>query len=757
MIVAEKRWARPDALAKVTGEALYTADLRVPGMLHAAFVYPPHVHARIRAIDAIEAERIPGVYAVVTQRDVPLERYGMLIQDRTLFAHEIVRFEGEIVAGVAAATPAIARQAAALIRVDYDPLDPVLDPEVALLADGALVHADWLQYESLPVVRDGNACAHPKIVKGDVERGLAEADEIITERYTADVTHPAPIEPHAVLAQWDGDELTVHSSTQVPFTVRAGVAKMLRMPERNVRVVVSCLGGGFGGKCDMHFEAHVAVLAKKAGRPVRLVLDRREEFVATDMTRHGITVELTTGVMRTGEIVARKARIVLDGGAYAGHTPAIADIATMIAAGPYRIPNLHIEAQAVYTHRTPAGSTRGPSGPQVCWALEQHTDVVAERIGLDPVGFRLQNVVVDGDEGPTGQIHDGVAIKGCIERAAELIDRRRECEPGEGVGLSCGWWFSFPLPSGASLKIDGDGGVTIITGAQENGSGAVMGLALIVAKELGIDPSDVAISYQDTGIAPYDWGSGGSQTTFNNGRAVVGAAHEVRRQLFELAEGELEAAAADLELAEGQVRVIGSPDKAVAISALAQKAFGMGKLVAAIASPVAPAAPEYQAATCVGRVFMQSFAAPSFFCHAARVHVDADSGVVRVLEVVTVHDVGHIVNPAGAIGQIEGGVVHGLGIALSEGTVFQNGRQANANLLDYKLQTIADAPAIHVEFVNAHAPNGGPYGAKGVGEPPVVPTAGAVANAIADATKTRVRRLPMTPVRVWDALREAHV
>lgn len=747
-----RRFVRPDGVAKVTGQASYTADLQLTGMLHAAFRYSDHAHARVVAVETTAAERLPGVLAVITQRDVPAERHGVLVRDRPLFADGVVRFEGDIVAAVAATTPAIAHEASRLIRVEYEPLPEILDAEAALEEGAPLVHAEWEQYDALPGVRHGNVCSHPQILKGDVGQALADAEVVVEERYEADVSHPVPIEPHAVVAQWEGDKVTIWTTSQVPFAARGGVAQMLRIPESSVRVIVPHLGGGFGGKCEFHFEAHIAALARKAGRPVRLVLDRREEFVATDMTRHGMSIGVTTGARRDGTIVARRVRVVLDAGAYSSHSPAIADVATMIAAGAYRIPNLHVEVLAVYTNRTPAGSTRAPSGPQICWAIEQHTDVLAEKVGLDPIEFRRRNLVEDGDEGPTRQILDSVGARECLERAAELIGWEDGREPDEGVGVACGWWFSNPMPSGAYLKLNQDGSATVITGAQENGSGAVMGLPLLVASELGIEPEKVSLRYQDTDGAPWDLGSAGSQTTFNNGRAVLHAADLIRQRLLDLAEDELEAGRDDLELVEGQVRVRDAPETSVDIQALAQKAFLAGELLVASGAPPAPAAPQHDPSTCEGRLFMPSFAAPSFFCHAVRVKVDRETGVVRVLDAAAVHDIGRVVNPTGALGQVEGGVVHGLGIALTEGTVFHGGRQANPNLLDYKLQTVADVPNVVVDFVGRPAAAGGPYGAKGAGEPPVVPPAGAAANAIAQATGVRLRRLPMTPVRLWGAL-----
>src|SRR5689334_14698187 len=718
-------------------------------MLHAKFRYADHPHARITRLDTTRARELPGVFAVITHAEVPDVRYGAFVQDRTLFAKDVVRFEGEIVAAVAALTPEIAARAAELVEVDYEPLPVVNDPEQALADDTVLVHEGWQGYEAAEeVVRDGNDCSRSTIVKGDADQGMAEADVVVRERYVADMSHAVPIEPHAVVAQWQGDKVTVWSSTQVPFIARSGVATTLDMPEADVRIIVPHLGGGFGGKCEFHFEAQVAALARAAGRPVRLVFSRREEFIAPDHRREGQVLELETGVKRDGTLVARRARLVLDNGAYSADAPFFPQLAAMMAVGPYRIPNLFIDASLAYTNRMPSGSVRAPTAPQACWAVEQHMDAVAEAIGLDPVELRRRNVVHEGDEGPAKQVFGPIGAAEALDRAAEMIEYGRDLPDGEAIGVALGWWPSFGMPSGAHIKINGDGSGTILTGAQECGTGAVMALPLLAAQVLGMRPEQFTVVYQDT-----DAGASGSQTTVNNGRAVMQAAGDIREQLLDMAEEELEAARADLELADGQVRVKGSPTKSVDISALAEKAHG-DKLLLGRGSGSPPATPPSDVSGCTGRLGMESWVGPTFMAHAVRVRVDRETGVARVMEVAAAHDSGTVVNRPGANGQVEGGVVMGIGMALSEGTqVGDDGRQLNPYLLDYKLQTASDAPPIAVEWIEVPDANAGPNGAKGVAEPPCVPTPGAVANAIAKVIGARVDRLPMTPARVWEAVR----
>lgn len=371
---------------------------------------------------------------------------------------------------------------------------------------------------------------------------------------------------------------------------------------------------------------------------------------------------------------------------------------------------------------------------------------------MDPVSFRMANLLDEGDEGPTGVV-TAVGVKECLRLAAERIGWDGTRAPGEGVGVSVGWWGNYPMASAATVSVNVDGSLTVVTGANENGSGATVGLGVLAARELSLEPGQVSLVYQDTDAAAPDHGSGGSQTTFNNGRAVVQAAIQVRERLLELAADDLEANPKDLVLVDGAFRVNGVPDKVVTIAELALKASFAGEYVTASAAP----RPQDTAAADIGpsqgRVALRSFHAPSFFAHAARVRVDADTGTVRVPRVAAVHDFGTVINPAGATGQVTGGVVHGLGIALLEGSLFdEQGRITNAHLLDYKLMTASDAPEMTVDFVDCPSRDGGPHGLKGVGEAPAIGTAAAVANAIRSATGKVLTQLPMTPERVWSAL-----
>ncbi len=747
---------RPDGRPKVTGSGRYVADLTVAGMLHGAFRFAGVPHARIRRLDTTVARAFPGVFAVITSADVGTERHGMYVADRTLFAHEVVRWEGEVVAAVAARTAAIARQAAALIEIEYELLPAVFDMEDALGDSSPLVHQDWATYQvNGDVVRDRNEATKCAITKGDPDGAFASAAHVVRSRYVADGSQPTPMEPRAILAEWAGAEVTIHSSTQVPFPARSHVAKALHMPESAVRVIVPLLGGGFGGKCEPHFEPQVAALARAAGRPVKLVFNRTEEFLAPDHRRERMVLELESGVTVDGTLLARRARVLIENGAYSADEPVSAQFAAHFAVGPYRIPNVDVRTHLIYTNTQPTGSVRAPSAPTVCWALEQHLDEVASVVGVDPVELRRRNLVHVGDTTATNQVFERIGAIECLERAAELIGYGRALPDDEAIGVSCAFWPSFPMASGAYMKLNGDGSGTIITGAQENGSGSVMALPLLAARVLGMRAENFSLVHQDTGVAPWDFGSAGSQTIFNNGRAVVAAAEEIASQLRSLAADQLEASPDDLELVDATVRVKGTPTRFVSVADLAGVAQG-GNLLLARGSGEPPAMPASDASGCIGRLGAESFAAPTFATHAVRVKVDKETGVVRVLEVAAVQESGHILDPDGAIGQVRGGVLMGIGQAISEGMADgADGVRRNAHLLDYKLQTASDAPIIHCDFVDLPTADAGPFGSKGVGEPCTVPTPGAVANAIARVLGQRVHLLPATPERVW-AVTQGH-
>ena len=526
---------------------------------------------RIIRLDVSAARRVPGVFAVLTQEDVPDRRFGS-IADRTLFARDVVRFEGEVIAAVAAVDARTAQQALDAIVVEYEPLPTVTDLETAIAEGATLVHEGWADYEAADVERNGNVASFTSMTRGDVEAGMAEADQVISSRYVADASHAAPIEPRGVLAQWEGDRVTVWSSTQVPFQARDGVCETLDLSTNRVRIIVPHMGGGFGGKCGFHYEAHIAALARAARRPVRLVFSREEEFLAPDRRREGMIIEITTGLKNDGTLTARRARVLLDNGAYSADASFFPHMAAMHTLGPYKIDNIHVEASSIYTNHQPSGSVRAPTAPQTCWALESHTDELAAAVGIDPVVFRQQNCIDTGGTGVAGQVYDEIGLQECIREAASGIDYNQGLGNDEAIGVAVGWWPSFPGASGAYVKIDSDGKGVIVTGAQECGTGSVMTLPILAAAELGMEPEDFELVYQDTSAAPYDEGATGSQTILNNGRATVEAAQQIAVQLKDLAAHKLEASSGDIVLANGKAHVAGSPESSISITSLARTA-----------------------------------------------------------------------------------------------------------------------------------------------------------------------------------------
>ena len=517
-------------------------------------------------------------------------------------------------------------------------------------------------------MRDRNDASFSSISKGDVDAGLAEADHVVTSRYVADGSHAAPIEPRAVVAQWEGNKVTIWTSTQVPFDARAGVCETLGLPANRVRIIVPHLGGGFGGKCGFHYEAHIAALARAAKRPVRLVFSRREEFLAPDRRREGMVIDITTGVRNDGTITARKAWI--------------ADRQRCLHRRQRVLPTAGGDARRrAVSHPQPACRSpprlHQPSavrlGPGTNGAPVVLGDRVAHRRGrrrarhgsrgLPPAQRRRHRrrrpQRADLRRDRCAAVHRGSDEDGRL-RTEPLPD-------DEAIGVAIGWWPSFAVPSGAYIKLDGDGSGQIITGAQECGTGSVMTLRQLAADELGMEPEDFQLIYQDTSVAPYDMGATGSQTLFNNGRAVVAAAGQIAEQLKALAAEHLEASPADIVLADGHAHVAGTPSSTVSITELAGIAAG-GELLIAHGSGTPPSAPPLAGSSCVGDVGMASFVAPQFSCHAVRIRLDRDTGVVRVLEVGAAHDSGTIINETGALGQIQGGVMMGIGQALTEGT-----------------------------------------------------------------------------------------
>src|SRR5213592_615785 len=746
--VVGKSLPRMDGAGKVTGTAVYAADFALPGMLVGKVFRSTEPHARIVRLDTARARALPGVRAVMTAADVPDVRYGGALKDETVFARGRVRYVGQPVAAVAATTREAAEAALAAIEVVYAPLPAVLDLDAALAPGAPLIHEEWASYTAIPILhRDGNVCNRARIVVGDVERGFEEADRIFEHRFRTGMVHQGYTEPRAAVAAWDSSgQVTVWSNTQLPFEVQNTLAEILQMAPSKIRVVVPGIGGGFGGKLRVGVEHFAAFLAKATGRPVKVITTSEEELTAA-YPRQGTVVELKTGVTKDGRITAKAGRIWFDTGAFAGSGPGVASVATLVLAGPYKIPNLHLEGFAVYTNKTNCGSFRAPSGPQANFAVESQIDIIADALGLDPLELRLRNIVREGDEGPTGQVLNAVGLEECLRKAAAAIgwsDRR----PGKwrGKGLACGWWTTTGGSSGVYVKINPDGTVALNTGAPEIGTAALTGATQVLAEELGVDLADISVVSADTFATPFDFGAQGSRTAFAVGNACRAAVAELKRTIFPQAAALLSVPEETLALNDKHVVADG---KRVSLAELARQSQIAGGGLIAHGTFVAPPTP-HDTKRVQAHVY-PAFHSPSFHAHAVDLSVDPDTGEITILKYVVAQDVGFALNPASIEGQIEGGVAQGLGQALSEEIVYDRGRLLNANLTDYKMPTTLDVPRVESILVQ-HPSAIGPHGAKGVGEPPNIEPPAAVANAVAAAVGVRVTTLPITAEKVALAL-----
>jgi CO/xanthine dehydrogenase Mo-binding subunit len=743
---------RMDAPGKVTGSAVYAADFALPGMLHGKVLRSREPHARLVRIDGRRAAALPGVRAVITAADVPEVRYGGSVKDEEVFARERIRFAGQPLAAVAATSPETAAAALAAIEVVSEPLPAILDVAAALAPGAPLVHEGWAAYTALPILhREGNVCNRARIVVGDVERGFEESDRIFEHRFTTRSVHQGYTEPRAAVALWDSaGHVSVWSNTQLPFEIQATLSEILQVPSSSVRVIVPGVGGGFGGKLRVGVEHFAALLARKTGRAVKVMTTSEEELTAA-YARQPATVELRTGVTRDGRILSREGRLWFDTGAFAGSGPGVASVATLMLAGPYRIPNLLLEGYAVYTNKTNFGSFRAPSGPQANFAVESQMDVIADALGLDPLEFRLRNIVREGEEGPTGQVLTAVGLEECLRKVAAAIGwTERRPVPGRGKGIACGWWTTTGGSSGVYVKINPDGTVALNTGAAEIGTAALTGAAQVLAEDLGVELSDIHVVSADTLSTPFDFGAQGSRTAFAVGNACRAAVTDLKRQIVALAARHLDVPESGLQVRDGCAITVEGKRATLAELARVSQASGGGLI--AHGTFVAPPTP-YDTKRVEGHVY-PAFHSPSFHAHAVDLSVDAETGEISVHRYVVAQDVGFAMNPTYIEGQIEGGVAQGLGQALSEEIVYENGRVLNANLTDYKMPTAKDVPRVESILVQ-HPSLVGPFGAKGVGEPPNIEPPAAVANAVASATGVRITDLPITAEKVALALRDS--
>ncbi|MEO9137036.1 MAG: xanthine dehydrogenase family protein molybdopterin-binding subunit, partial [Casimicrobiaceae bacterium] len=741
---------RLDATPKVTGLTRYTADVPLDGALVGVVKRSPHSFARVTRVDTVRAESMPGVRAIVHAANTPAEPLDFGIKDQHLFPQPYARYAGEPVAAVAADTEAQARAAADAIDVEYELLDPVLDARHALEPGAPLVHPDWATYEKLRTrVLHDNVCGYNRIRRGDVDAAFARPDVVVHEsefRFSSGL--PGYIEPRAAAARREPDGgLTVWCGSQSPYDNRDELAKFFGLKPERVRFINQFVGGAFGGKILMAAEWFAAALALRCDQPVRVVWSRHEDGLHAG-PRHGGYATFKTAATADGTLVAMRAAFVYDTGAYIGYGTGTAQISTMLASAPYRIPNLDLEATLAYTNKQVAGPVRAPGGPQANFAKELHLDELAARLSIDPLEFRLRNAWEDGDHGPGGQVLTGVRAKETLRKAAAAIGWGTPAHENSGRGIACTWWFSACGESKARIEIHEDGSVRLAAGNPEVGTGASStALPMLAAEVLGVDPSRITLVLSDTDTATYDSGVGGSSSTFGAGTAVTAAAQEARSKLIAQAEDALEARADDIELQDGLARVRGAPDHAISFADLARAAGGPIK---GEGESKEQDDPEFDEALTETHGFA-SWLAPSYTASAAHVDVDPETGAVAVRKIATAQDVGFAVNPAGVIGQIEGGAVMGVGWALTEALQYDEHGHIQPDLKDYLMPTAVDAPEIEVILIES-SPGAGPYGLKGVGEPPITTPPAAIACAIRAAVGVAPHDTPMTPERVWRAL-----
>jgi CO/xanthine dehydrogenase Mo-binding subunit len=746
--VAGQRLPRLDGIGKVTGKHVYAADFTLPGMLFGKVLRSRRAHALIRKLDISRAAAITGVRGIITSADIPAVRFGQAVRDTSVFALDRVLFAGHPIAAVAATSLEIAEQAIAAIDVEFEDLPTLFDPEAALDSN-IRIHPDWETYKALPIIaRSGNISGRARIHAGDVNEAFASAYRVYEHRFTTPLVHPGYTEPRTAVADWDANSnVTVWSNTQLPFDTQNTLAEILDLPAARIRVIVPGIGGGFGGKLRIGVEHFAALLARKTARPVKVMTTCEDELTSA-YPRQATVVTLKTAVDREGRLLAREGRIIVDCGAFAGSGPGTAAISLQIMAGPYKTPVLALEGIAVYTNKVPSGSFRAPAGPMANFAVESQMDIIARDLGIDPLEIRLRNIVREGDLGPSGEIHKSVSIEECLRRAADAIGwEQRNPEPGRGKGIACSWWMTTGGSSGVYVKINPDGTATLVSGAVEIGSGAITGAAQVLAEELSLDLTDINVAGVDTQTAPFDYGAQGSRTAFSVGNACLAAASDLRRQMFDLAARQLDAEVNTMVLRDKHV-VAGS--KSISIAELARISRLSGGGLIAHGTAISPS-PAYDP-TRLENHPLPAWNSPSYHAHAVDLSVDSETGSVTINRYVVAQDVGFAINPTYIEGQIEGGVAQGIGQALSEEIVYNEGTVVNANLTDYKMPTAQDMPDVECILVEC-ASAAGPYGAKGVGEPPCIQPPAAINNAVAAATGFWLDSLPMTAEKIAKQLR----
>jgi CO/xanthine dehydrogenase Mo-binding subunit len=740
---------RHDGVDKVTGRAAFGADFSLPGMLFGAVLRSPHAHARIVSIDASAALALPGVKAVVTGADVPetdkkvwLGGEGALdlgdMADNAM-AHDKVLYNGHAVAAVAASTLDTAREAAHLIRVQYEVLEPAMSLERALAPDAPILHPGMVTTGKVGPGATGptNIAARVELRRGDVDAGFADADVVVEHEFRTPMVHQGYIEPHACVARVGADgRVVVWCPTQGPFIVRDACAGILHMDAATIRVIPSEIGGGFGGKIPVYLEPLAIVLSRKSGRPVKMVMDRDDVFRATGPTS-GCRIVMKIGAKRDGTLVGATASMWYEAGAYKG-SPSGA--AAMCALACYNVPNFFVESHDVVLNKPKVAAYRAPGSPMSTFATESLMDELARRLEMDPIEIRLKNAVASGDHAPYGPKYGPIGLKQVLEAAREHPHWSAPLGPNQGRGIACGFWFNAGLNSSATVSLDSDGSATVVTGNPDIG-GTRVAQALMVSEELGIPVERVRPIVADTDTAGYSDLTAGSRVCYATGMAVIRAAEDVREQLRLRAAKVWKVEPDQVVWEDGHARSLVADDdkQPLTLSALAATLAKTGGPIIGRASLNAP------------------MAGPAFAANICDIEVDPETGCSKIVRYTAVQDVGKAVHPGFVEGQMQGGAAQGIGWALNEEYVFNaSGVMQNAGFLDYRMPVASDLPMIDTVIVEVANPSH-PYGVRGVGEVPIVPPLAAVANAMRAATGIRFGQLPMSPARVLagiDAARE---
>jgi CO/xanthine dehydrogenase Mo-binding subunit len=767
---------RVEGVSKLTGGALYTGDLVLAGMLHAKVKKSPHARANILRIDTSKAESLPGVHAVLTGRELNY-KLGLYVVDKDILAKGVIRHFGEAVAAVAADTVEIASRAVELIDVEYEVLPPVLDPMEAMTPEAPLVHPDLGNYafvEASFTPQPGTNVANiTKIRKGDIEAGFAEAEWVIEREYTNPSVQHVPLETHVAIVQWKtGDEVTIWSSAQSPFTVRSLFCAAMRLPMNQVRVIVPHVGGGFGGKAGIHIEPLVACLSRKAGgRPVKFEATREEEFSLLPC-RSALTYRIKTGVRSDGKITAQQMSMFWDAGAYADYAVNVTRASSYSAAGPYEIPNAWLDAYTIYTNKPYGTAYRGFGHVEFFWGLERHMELVALAIGMDPLAFRLKNLLKPGSITLTGEKiseHSGDPRK-CLEAVAEDIgygrltpeEEQRQERTGRLIGKGLATLHKAPaMPAftatAAVVKMNSDGTVVVNISLTEMGQGCATALGQIAAETLRFPVDKVKFAIEtDTDKEPYDWQSVASKGLILSGNATILACEDLLEHAYADAAQVLRATPRDLDHDAEKIFVKHNPDAFVTFAALSigyvyPNGNGIGGPLVGVGRYMAQGLSNLNKETGQGLPALDW----TFGAHGIIVEVDPDTGEFNLLKIASAFDVGKAINPALVRGQAIGGMIQGLGTALCEGYIYdKQGHLLNPSFTDNKIPTAKDLPD-EIETIVVETPQlDGPFGARGVGEHPMISVAPALGNAIHQATGAELMHMPMRFEDVWRALQD---